>query len=477
MARQSAGDDSKELVDCPLCDGEGQLERATILARLGMTDHARVAELSAQEAFRLVMKKQAAEEEANWRRFEAEIAKRANAIEDSFNKQVNAIRLEKETLERKLNDSVKAHETAVKQAQEKQRLADERAVQEQTASFREEKSALEQAHQSAVNELQLEKNRLAMELQQLREGQSAQLVQVRETDKATLLRQTQDEIAALKGQLAEAKGQAAALQKEREAAVAAIKTQLESEVAKVRGNVEDLNRKIEGYLSEIKQKQGRVQELEAELAKTARIGKREEMSFEEEARTWRGIYVSEKQNRMGDYIIGYRDAAGNVLEPRILIDNKDKGTITSEDIQKLLRDADARKLSVAALVAHDDSQLRQVDKEHRWASENGIWLLRTARAWLPRDLEVLRPVLDRMRTEGPDFLTKNAVLSAEIRKSLEDLDRVEAELRKIGKAVEAVQELVAAYRRKIQLACDSVGKAQPKAAAIEGGERAEKAGA
>jgi len=37
-------------------------------------------------------------------------------------------------------------------------------------------------------------------------------------------------------------------------------------------------------------------------------------------------------------------------------------------------------------------------------------MLRTTRHWLPRDLEVLKPVFERMRTQGSDFLDKNGLL-------------------------------------------------------------------
>lgn len=41
-------------IDCPLCLGKGRLGRAKVLERLGMKDHARVAQLSAEEAIRLL---------------------------------------------------------------------------------------------------------------------------------------------------------------------------------------------------------------------------------------------------------------------------------------------------------------------------------------------------------------------------------------------------------------------------------------
>ena len=71
-------------------------------------------------------------------------------------------------------------------------------------------------------------------------------------------------------------------------------------------------------------------------------------------------------------------------------------------------------MPVAALVAREDVQLRQSDKENRWACKDGIWILRTTRQWLPRDLDVLKPLFERMRTEGADFLQKNAAMAEEV---------------------------------------------------------------
>jgi hypothetical protein len=150
------------------------------------------------------------------------------------------------------------------------------------------------------------------------------------------------------------------------------------------------------------------QVLEAQIA---RVGRREEMDFADEAKTWAGISVSEKLGRNGDFILAYRDASGASQEPRMLIDCKDKATICETDISKLVRDSKERSLPVAILVARDESQLRQVDKECRWDRNDGVWILRTCRQWLPRDLDVLRPLFERMRLQGSDFLQKNEALA------------------------------------------------------------------
>ena len=44
-----------ESIECPLCLGNGELSRTEVLERLGMKDFARVAQLSAEEAIRLLL--------------------------------------------------------------------------------------------------------------------------------------------------------------------------------------------------------------------------------------------------------------------------------------------------------------------------------------------------------------------------------------------------------------------------------------
>ena len=46
-----------ESIECPLCLGAGKLKRTEVLDRLGVKDFARVAQLSAEEAFRLLQQK------------------------------------------------------------------------------------------------------------------------------------------------------------------------------------------------------------------------------------------------------------------------------------------------------------------------------------------------------------------------------------------------------------------------------------
>ena len=197
------------------------------------------------------------------------------------------------------------------------------------------------------------------------------------------------------------------------------------------------------------------------MAKVAHVGKREEMDFAEEARTWAGIAVSEKLPKNGDFLLTYRDGSGASLEPCIVVDNKDKASVTEGDLRKLIRDAKERRCLVGIIVARRESQLRQHDRERRWGLEDGVWILRTTRQWLPRDLEVLKPVFQRMRTEGADFLQKNSALANEIRRTFVDLDEIDRELKKATKAIDTASGISMKYRARLQALCDNVSRRPP----------------
>jgi hypothetical protein len=322
-----------ENIECPLCLGEGKLRRTEILDRLGVKDFARVAQLSAEEATRLLLSKHQQDEQNVWARFEAELAKRT----------------------------------------------------------------------------------------------------------ADIAQRHKDELHTLTGRT-----------KELEAAATVAVQQKAHEI-------EHANRRVEDSLREVAKLQERNHELETEMAKVARQGKWEELSFEDEVRTWPGMCASEKLARNGDYLLAFRDPSGAALEPRLLVDNKDKTAITETDIKKLIHDAKERHVPIGVIAAKDETQLRQADRDCRWSQEDGVWVLRTTRSWFRRDLDVLRPLLDRMRVEGADFLQKNAAMAAEVRRTLVDLDEVEKELKKAAKAIDAAAGLTGKYRVRLQVLCDNSG--------------------
>lgn len=345
-----------ETIECPLCLGEGNLKRTEILDRLGVKDFARVATLSAEEAFRLLSKQHTNDHQSAWARFETELTKRTAQIEQRH-------RNELQTLGGRINE-------------------------------------LESAARVA------------------------------------------EELHALDVQLGHADAEARLLT--------------------AQSQKEDLSRRVEDCLREVAELRRRNQELEAEMSKVARVGKREELDFADEARSWAGLCVSEKLPKNGDFILAYRDPSGAPLEPRIVVDNKDKATVGEGDIRKLIRDAKERRSPVGIIVAREESQLRQLDRERRWGQEDGVWILRTTRQWLPRDLEVLKPLFERMRTEGPNFFQRNSALAEEVCRTFVDLDEVEKELKKAAKAIDAVSGLTTKYRTRLQVLCDNAASPAPR---------------
>ena len=386
-----------ESIECPLCLGKGELSRTEVLERLGMKDFARVAQLSAEEAIRLILRKEKDAEQARWARFDAELARR---------------------------------------------------VAEVTGK-----------HNAELQRLQAEKSELAARLKGIEKNASATLDNARQEERLAAEKELQKQLSALTKQIAELEAAQALGEEQKKAEVAAARAELEAALSSEKARANDLSRQGKDYLHEIGALRERNQELESEMAKVARVGKREEMDFADEARSWPGIWVGEKLPRNGDYLMAFADAAGNALEPSMVVDNKDKATVAEADVRKLVRDAKERKLAAAVLVTRDESQLRQADRQRRWGQEDGIWLLRSTRAWLPRDLDVLRPVFERMRAEGPDFLQRNAALADVVRRTLADIDEIEGQLRKAEAAIGKAQALTAKYRSRLAGLCDCTAAA------------------
>ena len=85
-----------DVIECPLCLGEGTLKRTEILDRLGVKDFARVAQLSAEEAFRLLQNKHDREHQTAWSRFETELAKRTAEIRERHKDELRNAREDQE---------------------------------------------------------------------------------------------------------------------------------------------------------------------------------------------------------------------------------------------------------------------------------------------------------------------------------------------------------------------------------------------
>jgi hypothetical protein len=390
-----------EKMQCPLCLGEGSISRAEVLDRLGMKDFARVAQLSAEEAMRLLLKQEKQSEQTRWQKFEVELTKR---------------------------------------------LAD-----------------VTQRHQAELGKLQTEKNEIAIRLKEFEKNSAAALGNAKEQERLATEKQVQLQLTKLNGRIAELEAVQKLAEQQKAIEVNRVKAELQAALNIEKATSVDLDRRVKTFADELNKLKERNQQLEAEMAKVARIGKKEEVDFSEDVRSWAGIWISDKLPQHGDYLLAFRDGAGNALDPMMVIDNKDKASITELDIKKLIRDCKHRNLTVAVVVTRDETQLRNADRDCRWGQEDGVWTLRTTRAWLQRDLEVLKPIFERMRVEGPDFLQKNAALAEEVRHTFVDLDEIEKELTKARKAIDKAKTATANYHVRLAGLCEtsSMGRKQP----------------
>ena len=98
---------ASENIECPLCPGEGELSRAEILDRLGVKDFARVAQLSAEEAFRLLQNRHDREHQNAWSRFETELAKRTAEISERHKDELRTAQSERDDLTRRVEDCLR----------------------------------------------------------------------------------------------------------------------------------------------------------------------------------------------------------------------------------------------------------------------------------------------------------------------------------------------------------------------------------
>jgi len=390
--------DGSDYVKCPLCLGRGRLLRLEMFERLGMKDIARVAQLSAEEAMRLLKQEHADQQNSLWVRFETELARRLGEISSRHNDELHSALSAKGTVELKLRELQSSQAVVVENAKAQERFETERKVHTEMQVLHRKISDLE-----AFKKV-------------FEEGKNAELARVR--------------------------------------------NQLQEQINSKESTAADLNRKVSDYLHEILDLRARNQSLENEIWKITKRGIKEEVEFADDARSWPGIWISEKLVRAGDYLIAYRDLHGQPLEPKMLIDNKDKRNISEDDVEKLVRDAKSWEIRVAALVAKDETQLRSSDKDARWASRDGIWVLRTTRQWLRRDLDILKPLFDLMRAGGPDSLAKNVKLAEEIKHTLTDIDQIETELRKASKSIQVAKDLAHSYKVRLQLLCDLPAEAR-----------------
>jgi hypothetical protein len=398
-----------EKIQCPLCFGHGEISRAEILDRLGMKEFSRVAQLSAEEAMRLLLKQEKQSEEARWNKFQLELTKR---------------------------------------------LAD-----------------VTQKHQAELQKLQSERNEIAVRLKEFERNSASVVSNAKAQERLAAEKQLQEQLTKLNARIADLEASQKLAEQQKATEVNRVKAELQIALNTEKARANDLDHRARDYSDQLEKLKEQNQRLETEMAKVSRVGKKEEIDFAEDVCSWPGIWIGDKLAQHGDYLLAFRDGAGNPLEPMMVVDNKDKTSITEADIKKLIRDCKYRNLTVAVIVTREENQLRNADRSCRWGQEeDGVWLLRSTRTWLQRDMEVLKPIFERMRVEGPDVLQKNAALAEEVRRTFVDLDEIGKELTKAGKSIDKAKTATANYHVRLAALCETAsgGRKQPSRSNGEG---------
>lgn len=80
------------------------MTRTEVLERLGMKDVARVAQLSAEEAIRLLLKTEKESEQTRWAKFEVELTKRLAEVTDRHKVELQKLQTEKNEISIRLKE-------------------------------------------------------------------------------------------------------------------------------------------------------------------------------------------------------------------------------------------------------------------------------------------------------------------------------------------------------------------------------------
>ena len=162
-----------EAIECPLCLGKGELSRTEVLERLGMKDFARVAQLSAEEAIRLILKKEKDADQARWAKFDAELARRVAEVTGKHNAELQKIQAEKSELAARLKGLEKTASATLDNARQEERLAAERELQKQLAALTKQIAELEAAQKLAEEQKKAEVAKTRADLEAALSSQKA----------------------------------------------------------------------------------------------------------------------------------------------------------------------------------------------------------------------------------------------------------------------------------------------------------------
>ncbi|MCB9935089.1 MAG: hypothetical protein H6840_05290 [Planctomycetes bacterium] len=470
-------------VTCPLCDGKGKLSRTHLYDQLGVRDMAKLATHTAKEAVAELT-------ERLWGQYKDNLEKQVADQAKMLNRDIEELKAEKSELDAKVNalqESIKAKETAARNAQknedqaallaEKQFLQDEIAeLKGQVSTARAELEAVgkqrgldvKEASERVKEELNqridqlenalLDERKKKAEIETRLERAQSELRQREHEAKTAAYEEKQKEldskqelIDTMKGELAELRAVVQAFPEKETVAVQKAINEHESKLRKLELDRDTLQKERDGLREELADARQKLED---------RKGKVEERTFEKLVAEVPGVWIEDWRSKSasGDYHVGLYDKDGEKLRPsKIVVDNKDVGRLTPKEIDKLIRDAHKHNVGLAAMVVSDESALRPEDLDARFGLVDGVTLLRTTREWFLRDLDLLKPLMRRQAEEGPDFMKRNVAVAAEVRSHLKALDKVENFMRLARENAEKAEKELKKYRNTIDDLCRNAG--------------------
>lgn len=96
-----------------------------------MKDFARVAQLSAEEAIRILLKTEKESEQARWSKFEVELTKRLAEVNAKHSAELQKLQTEKNEVSVRLKEFEKNSATTLSNAKQQERLTTEKELQKQ----------------------------------------------------------------------------------------------------------------------------------------------------------------------------------------------------------------------------------------------------------------------------------------------------------------------------------------------------------
>lgn len=479
-----------DLIDCPLCAGQGKLRRVEFFEKTGMREPSLIAELSAKQAVESMHAKL-------WGDFREQLGEQVSAKTRELEKQLLQLEGKKAALERDIELLREGNRIAVEQAKKTQELADQGVLAKEKQALQDELSAMKgelaetNAALTAAQKQQELNTRDAMgkvrdeekalrEKLQVRIDEMHQALVDEQKSKVELENKLKRLEIEVDGKVAEAR-RLAVQEKEAEISAKAEEAQaIKVEIAALRKEVdliptkealakrdaiqeqEDKLRKVELARDNLQTERDQLQEqLTEALRKLEQSkGKVEERTFEELVSGIPGVWIEDwsSKKQSGDYHVGLFGREGEkLLQSRIIVDNKNVGRLTDPEIEKLIRDAQHHSVALAAIVVSDESALRPKDKDARFALVGGVTVLRTTRDWFPRDLDLLRPLMKRQAEEGPDFLKRNLAVATEVRSHMKTLDQMEKFMRLARENASKAEEELKKYRTTLDVLCTHAG--------------------